>query len=850
MLIKVLGIVVTLGSAPGKAGVRTVALGAGLPAILVALMLGLFGGTYLRAMDPSPRSPTTAGRELLGVGEFSSSSVAPLLAETSEEASEYGAVLDRYCLTCHNERLRTAGLVLDPSGLRQVGTDAEIWEKVVHKVRSRTMPPAGAPRPDVATYEALGSWLEDELDAAAAADPRPGPPQVRLLNRTEYANAVRDLLALEIDSRSLLPPDTLAYGFDNNADLLRITSGLLERYMSVARKVSRLAVGDLGTRPVTKVYRRHKYYEPDYRGSEDLPFGSRGGLVVKHHFPLDGEYLIKIRLRRYAEENILGLFEPQQVDVRLDGERIGLFTVDARDLVVSVFREDLSIQDKKFDVRVSVKAGMRSVGVSLLQRNWAVDGIGPSRLPVAYFYNLLGNGYAQKMGVGRIDISGPFNVSGRGDTDSRRRVFECRPRVPRDEEPCARQILKSLAARAYRRPAGNEGVSSLLDAYHEAREEGRDFDTGIQRALEQLLLKPEFLFRAERAPADVPVGAPFRLSDLELASRLSFFLWSSLPDDKLVATANQGHLSDPAVLVRQVRRMMADDRSRALVKNFASQWLHLRNMEMVRPDVAKAFPEFDENLRDAFSRETELFLEAQLREDRSIVELLTADYSFVNERLARHYGISGVYGSHFRRVTYPTETRGGLLGHGSILTVSSYATRTSPVMRGHWVLENILNTPPPPPPPDVPGLPEREEEGEEPRTMRELMERHRENPACAACHAQMDPIGFALENFDAVGKWRTHEGGVRIDAVGALPDGTRLEGVAGLRRVLYERREEFVATVVTKLLTYALGRNVEYFDMPAVRKIVREAEPNGYRWSSIIQGIVGSVPFQMGRLGA
>ena len=631
--------------------------------------------------------------------------------------------------------------------------------------------------------------------------------------------------------------------------MLRITPGLLERYMSAARKISRLAIGDPEARPVTELYEQHKYYEPEYGGAEGLPFATRGGLVVKHHFPLDGEYLLKVRLRRSTDENILGLFEPQQVDVRLDRERIKVFAIEARDIASPCWREDLSNQDRDFDVRLSVKAGLRSVGAGLVQRNWAMDSVGPSRLPVAYYYNFLGNGHAQKMGVGSIEITGPLNHSGRGDSTSRRQVFICRPSGGADDEICAKQILAKLAARAYRRPVSDQDLVAVLGVYETAREEGRDFDTGIQWALEQLLLRPEFLFRLERRPENVPAGAPFYISGLELASRLSFFLWSSMPDDELVDIARRGGLRAPATLERQIHRMLADPRSKELVHNFAGQWLHLRNMEVVSPDVA-AFPEFDENLREALRRETELLLEDQLRRDRSVVEVLTADYSFLNERLARHYGIPNVYGGHFRRVILPGDSpRRGVLGHGSILTVSSYATRTSPVLRGKWVLENILDAPPPPPPPpDVPGLPERDVSGQ-PTSVRERLEQHRQNPACAACHAQMDPIGFALENFDAVGRWRESEGGERIDASGTLPDGTKFEGVAGLRQILLDRREQFVTTVTTKMLTYALGRNVEYFDMPSVRKIVRDAAPDDYRWSSIIEGIVRSVPFQMGKLG-
>ena len=764
---------------------------------------------------------------------------------SSSLASTYRAVVARYCVACHNDRLRTANLQLDTIDIEHVGVDPEVWEKVVRKLRARSMPPPGRPRPDEATYDGLASWLETALDRAAAVPP-PGRAAIHRLNRSEYTNAVRDLLALEINGRALLPEDNLAYGFDNNADLLTVTPGLLERYLSAARKISRLAIGDPTLSPVVETYKVSSLLEQDDRMSQDLPFGTRGGIAIRHHFPLDGKYVFRVRLRRDGVGNIPGLFEPQQVEVRLDGTRVALFTVEPNDLLGSDWVEELATADAGFDIRVPVQAGTRLVGVALLNRTWAVDGVGPTRLPVGELYLVEHSGYARTLGVGSVEIDGPYAPVGSGDTPSRRQILVCRPTSPQDDEPCARQILSTLARRAYRRPVTDADRETLLGFYRTARREGEAFETGIQWALEQILVHPEFLFRIEPVPPGVGSGTAYRIGDLALASRLSFFLWASVPDDELLDVAAHGRLHEPAVLEQQVRRMLADRRATTLVDQFAVQWLHQRNMLAVAPDV-KAFPEFDDNLRAAFQRETRLFLQSQLREDRSVFDLLRADYTFVNERVARHYGIPNVYGSHFRRVTVTDEARKGLLGHGSILTVTSYATRTSPVVRGKWLLENILDAPPPPPPPDVPSLPDRDADAQ-PTSVRKRLEQHRSNPVCASCHAQMDPLGFALENFDAVGRWRTTtEANTPIDASGTLPDGTTFDGPVELREVLLARPEEFARTVASKLLTYALGRGIEYYDMPAIRQILREAALSDYRWSSIILGIVKSQPFQMGR---
>ena len=771
-------------------------------------------------------------------------------SQGAPSASTARVILDRYCVTCHNERLRTGNLALDTVNVDHVGDDADVWEKVLQKLQTQAMPPPGRPRPDQAAHDGFASWLERALDRAAAADPNPGRPTIHRLNRLEYTNAIRDLLDLEIDPQALLPSDDLAYGFDNNADILTVAPGLLERYMSAARKISRLAVGDPSIEPDVVRYAMSSLQVQDDRMSEELPFGSRGGTAIRHHFPLDGEYVLRIRLQRTGTGTIRGRREPQEIDVRLDGVRLALLPVGRwpadRGSEAAPRAEN---GDDALVVRVPVSAGTRVVSVSFSKRTSVTEGVAPSRLPIWTFGT--GRGFVEKTALDSVQIEGPYtpdtigrSPQGAGETASRRRIFVCRPISRDDEESCATEILTTLARRAFRRPVTDDDLQVLRGFYHAGRRAG-SFDAGIQRALELMLVDPEFLFRLERDPADVAPATAYRLSDVELASRLSFFLWGSIPDDELLDVAAAGRLGDPAVLDQQVRRMLADARSSVLVSSFAAQWLHLRRLRSVTPDV-NAFPAFDDNLRQALVRETELFLESQLRDDRSVVDLLTADYTFVNERLARHYGIPNVYGSRFRRVTWRDERRRGLLGQGSILTVTSLATRTSPVVRGKWILENILGTPPPPPPPDVPPLPERTDSGTV-TSMRERMEAHRANPVCASCHTRMDPLGFALEHFDAVGKWREMEADTPIDASGTLPDGTAFDGLSELRAVLVARGGEFVTTVTDKLLTYALGRGVEYYDRPAIRAIVREAERSDYRWSSLILGIARSQPFQMRR---
>jgi hypothetical protein len=735
------------------------------------------------------------------------------------------------------------------------------------------MPPGGdARRPDAAAYDHAAERLEAALDAVAATTPNPGRVPSHRLNRVEYTNAIRDLLALEIDGPSLLPADDSNHGFDNIAGTLALSPALLDRYMSAARRISRLAVGDPTVGPgfTSKTYVVPKGLYQDDRMSEDLPFGTRGGTAIRHTFPLDGTYLIQIRLRKNLYDYVRGVREPHRLEVRIDGARISEFIVGGeaaeRPAPVSFagnipgsgeWEAYTLAADVGLDLRIPVKAGMHSVGISFVDGYAEPEGV--LQPPLTGFAFTVDESATSPLGVGgpaveNVTIGGPYDASGPGDTASRRRIFTCRPAKASEEAACARKILSAVARRAYRRPVVDDDLQVLYEFYEDGRRgvgrvlsdpAGR-FEAGIQRALERLLVDPDFLFRIE-APAQARRGASVeRISDLDLASRLSFFLWSSIPDDELIDVAARQRLREPRVLEQQVRRMLADSRARALVENFGGQWLGLRSLRGSRPDP-ELYVDFDENLRDALVKETELFLESQLREDRSLVDLLTADYTFANERLARHYGLPGITGSHFRRVTVRGTPRAGILSHGSILTMTSYPTRTSPVLRGHWLLENILGSPPPPPPADVPGLRERNDAGQL-LPLRGRMELHRASPACASCHVRMDPLGFALENFDAIGRWRTTgEGGTPIDASASLPDGSRFEGPSGLQRFLVERQEEFVRTVTEKLLTYALGRTSEYYDAAAVRKIAREAAANRYRWSSIVLGIVNSTPFQMRR---
>jgi hypothetical protein len=763
-------------------------------------------------------------------------------------------LVNSYCITCHNDRLKTGNLTLEKDAA------PEIWEKVVLKLRTRSMPPAGIRRPDNATYDAVASSLESELDRASAAHVNPGrPANLHRLNRTEYANSVRDLTGIEVDASALLPPDQQAHGFDTNADALLMAPALLDHYLNAAAKIARIAIGDPTIPPAFERYTAVKgnsneqtWLSQTDRLSEDFPLGSRGGIAVRHYFPVDGEYILKLRLQRTYQDVIRGLNEPNQIEIRVDGVRVGQFKIGgSAELITQALADyrdvrpgEITNGDDPLQVRIPLKAGLKTVVATIVKSNEILpEGLGPARIPV---WSREGDVPTVPAYISSLLIGGPYNGQVPKDSASRRRIFVCRPASKAEESACAKKILSSLARRAYRRPASGEDVQVLMGFYEGARAKG-NFDAGIRAALERVLVSPDFLFRIEADPANTAPGAVYRVSDVELASRLSFFLWSSGPDDDLLNLATAGKLRDGNVLEQQVRRMLADPRARtALVENFFEQWLETRNVFLLAPDANQHFPWFDDNLRLAFAKEVDLFLDAQLKEDRSMVDLLTSNFTFVNEQLARHYGIPGVYGSHFRRVTLSDENRWGLLGKAAILSVTSYSTRTSPTIRGKWLLENLLGAPVPPPPPNIPAL-EASNPGNKPLTVREMLETHRKNPVCASCHARMDPLGFSLENFDAIGQWRTRDANASIDASGVLLDGTKVEGPAALRQALVAQKEQFVRTVTAKLLTYALGREIESFDAPAIRGIVRAAAADDYRWSSIVLAIVKSVPFQMRR---
>jgi hypothetical protein len=765
---------------------------------------------------------------------------------TPGNAVQSRIAVDRYCVTCHNDRLRTAGLTLEKTDFTNIPGDAEKWENVIAKLRGNSMPPAGLPRPDDASRKALIGWLESSIDRAAAANPKPGRTVLHRLNRAEYGNAVRDLLGMETGAATLLPPDDSGFGFDNIADVLSVSPMLTERYLAAARKISRAAVGDVAIRPVTESYAPDKLFKQDDRASEDLPFASRAGIAVPVYFPVDGDYFVKIFLQRTNVGLIRGPASPYELQVRLNGELVRQATVGTSTggtkTVPGRRRVDTPLEELDgLEVRFSAKAGPGVLAVTFARDAHLPEGmLRPIYSITSYEFS---GDVAVPPGITNIELRGPYDVRGPGNSPSRQRIFSCHPASAHEEEACSRQILSTLARRAYRRPVTSGDLQPLLAFYATGRSKG-SFDSGIEMALQRILVSPDFLFRIERDPATRAAGVPYRVTDLELASRLSFFLWSSIPDDELLDAAIRGTLRQPGVLEHQVTRMLSDVRSRSFVANFTGQWLYVRNVPLVLPDPY-AFPDFDDNLRQAFSRELELFLDSQIRQDHSALDLLTADYTYVNAALARHYGIPNVYGTHFRRVQLTDSNRYGLLGKAGILMVTSYANRTSPVKRGKWLLENIIGAPPPPPPPNVPSLKENAV-GESAHSVRERMEEHRANPACAGCHRTMDPLGFALENFDAIGSWRaTDEAGAPVDASGELIDGTHVDGPESLRRALLNHQEDFARTVTDKLLTYALGRGTEYYDAPAVRRIVRDSAADNSRWSSIILGIVRSAPFQM-----
>jgi len=751
------------------------------------------------------------------------------------------ALVGRYCISCHNQRLKRGNLALDAIVTDEVGQHADVWEKVVRKIRARQMPPVGLPRPDEAAYDAAVAALETSLDRAAAAAPNVGrTATLRRLTRTEYSNAIRDLLALEVDAAALLPADESSYGFDN-VTVGDLPPTLMDRYVSAAEKISRVAVGRPGRSPGGDTIRTPADLTQEEH-IEGLPVGTRGGALVPYTFPMDGEYEIQIRLTRDRNEHVEGLSEPHDLELLLDRERVQLFTVKPpqRESGISEdYQPSHDNVDQHLKARIPVSAGPHALGVTFVKE--PSDLLETLRQPYQAHFNSYRHPRIRPA-VYSISIIGPYAPTGPGDSPSRRRIFVARPSSRSDEDGCADRILQTLMRRAYRRPVTSVDVQGPLQLFRQGRDEG-GFDAGIEMAVSAVLVSPEFLFRIENDPAGVPPHTPYRVSDLELASRLSFFLWSSIPDDELIETAAAGTLHQPAVLEQQVRRMLADSRARALVTNFASQWLHLRNLASITPDM-RLFPDFDDNLRQAFREETELFFESVLRENRSALDLLRADYTFLNERLAKHYGIPHVYGTRFRRVTLDGNgRRGGLLRQGGILTVTSYATRTSPVIRGKFVLENMLGTPPPPPLPDVPALKDNTVDGN--LTVRKRLAEHRSNAVCASCHNLMDPIGLSLEKYDAIGRRRSVESETPIDASGSLPDGSRFEDVDGLEQALLKRPEIFVSTLTERLLTYALGRGVETYDAPAVRAVVHQARAEDYRLSALILGIVKSAPFQM-----
>ncbi len=799
-----------------------------------------------------------------------------LLAAESENQSVSGsnrALLDQYCVICHNQavvnsvaqlneglqttQLRNLGLTLDVEDVSNLADNPEVWEKVIKKLRVGVMPPPNYPRPDKESYDGFRTFLENELDRVASAQINPGRTQAfHRLNQTEYQNSVRDLLDLNVDVADLIPTDAPdQYGFDNNADVLALSPLSVERYVFAAHKIAEIAVGATPRGASINTYEVPLNLIQDDRLSEELPFGSRGGTAVEHMFPVDGEYRIRLNLQTNYVDFVRGYDQAHEVELSLDGQHLETFafggdapgTPAPYSYAGNIRGNDdweefmMAFAEEGFEIQVNVKAGPRVIGATFPREMWENEGIQQPRL---FGYHLAVTELPDaNPAVDSIEIEGPLLVDGPGDTPSRRRIFSCLP-ANLDEEPaCAQQILGSLARRAYRRPVSESDVLGLVEFYNQGRLDG-GFEVGIQFALERVLVSPDFLFRIEQDPADAQPGAMYAISDIELASRMSFFLWSSPPDDELLNLAERGALREPGMLEQQVQRMMADPRADAFIKNFVGQWLYLRNLEDFYPDPA-AFPEFDENLRTALQRETELFIDDQIRSDASLLDLLRADYTFVNERLARHYGIPGVYGSRYRKVTVDGNQRGGLLGHGGLMMVTSYPNRTSPVLRGKFVLENLLGGPPPEPPPNVPAL-ETSSDGKI-LTMREAMVMHRENPACRVCHAAMDPIGFSLENYDVVGKWRREFAGQPIDASGLLPDGNTFDGPDGLQGLLLERPDDLVGTITEKLMRFALGRSLEYYDMPEVRAVVRAASEGDYRWSSIILGVVESTPFQMRR---
>jgi hypothetical protein len=762
--------------------------------------------------------------------------IKPAAGVQAPDVTTQRAMVNQYCVTCHNAKLNTANLQLDKLDLAHLGDHAEIGEKVVRKLRAGMMPPTGLPRPDAAKREALISWMEGELDHSAVTYlPAPG---LHRLNRTEYTNAIRDVLNLEVDATKFLPSDDSTRGFDNIAGALTLSPALMEAYLSAAGKISRLAIGDVSA-PTQAVFEVAPDTAQNYH-IEGLPFGTRGGILIKYEFPADGEYSFKVKGVTGYFQAVLGGVKGEQLEVTIDGERVKLFDWD-KEIANTT-------GNGKSTPRIPVKAGLHTVGVTFLATN-DVPGSELNR-PFQRTMNTPGSipGFLFYPHVGQVWIEGPYNAAGAGDTASRKKIFVCHPATAKDEPACARTIISTLVKHAFRRPASQSDVTNLMEFYQSGRTDGGKFNDGIEAVLQRILADPEFVYRLEPEPAGLAAGKSYRVSDLALASRLSFFLWSSVPDDQLIDLAAQGKLKDPAVLEQQVKRMLSDPKSDALVNNFTGQWLNVRSLQVSSPEV-NLFPDFDDNLRAAYEREIELFFGSVIHEDRSILDLLNADYTYVNERLAKHYGIPNVYGPQFRRVTLgqDLDMRRGLLGKGALMTETSVAVRTSPVARGKWFLQTFLGVSPPDPPPNVPQIKDKPVDATgnaKALTMRQTMEAHHTDPVCSSCHKIFEPIGLAMENFDAVGKWRTQDDGTPIDATGVLVDGTKLDGVKSLRDSMLRYSDQFERVVTEKLMIYALGRGVEYQDMPLVRSIVRESAPTKYRFSSVVLGIVKSPAFQ------
>jgi hypothetical protein len=766
--------------------------------------------------------------------------------------SSQRAFLNQYCGNCHNDDDKTGNLSFDQADVDHPGKDPELWEKVTRKLRAGLMPPSGQPRPERTRYDAFRRTLETAIDAAAAQKLNPGVTALHRLNRTEYANAIRDLLSIEVDAATILPADDSSAGLDNIADLLGTSPALIERYVGAASKISRLAIGDTDIAPLSTTYKVRTDLTQDHH-IDGLPVGTRGGILIQHNFPVDGEYLFKFSLLKVNfGPQYGGAAKDEQLEMSINGERVLL-----RDLPSTNYyyingggaRGGRGGAAQPLEIRLPVKAGPQTIAVTFILRSSAPvdDLVQRFEATTADLQTGVQFGYTTVPHLSGVEILGPYNIVGSGDTPSRSRIFVCKPANATEEAGCARKILTNLAHRAYRRPVTEADLALLMDFYKSGREGGGSFDKGIQMGLRRILADPEFVFRFERDPANLAVGTAHRVTDLELASRLSFFLWSSIPDEELLTVAEQGKLKDPAMLEKQVRRMLKDPRSESLATNFAGQWLFLRKLRTSGPDQL-VFPDFDDNLRQAFQKETELFFENIVREDRNVFELLNADYTFANERLAKHYGLPGVYGSDFRRVSLANTPRRGLLGQGSFLTVTSAPNRTSVVSRGAWILENLMGSPPPLPPPNVPPLPENvnaQGVAAVATTVRERMIEHRTNEPCKSCHQLMDPIGLSLENFDGIGRWRTIDSGSKIDASGQLVDGTPLTGADSLRNALLKYPDAFVQTMTEKLLMFATGREAQYYDMPAIRAITRDAGRTDYRFSSIVLGIVNSQPFQM-----